>query len=172
VVCRELISKMQAEAASRAHELHHFATQLSHSQRQRDDFERQFKEAEKKNREIEKERMLDAVRRADPERKAETELLGQLKISMESAHDRMDRDETVRVGDLEICRSDMFECRASLHAAGLCALLWCLRTLPRMLISHEVNAFSSCTLHVCYSSLSFLEPSPSRETLFSFAGSA
>ena len=159
MVCRELISKMQAEAASRAHELHDFATQLSHSQRQRDDFEWQFKEAEKKKRELESERMLDAVRREDQERKAETELLRQLKISMESAHDRMDRDETVRVGDLEICRSDMFECRASLHAAGLCALLRFMRTLLQTLISHAVNVFSSCTLHVCSSSLSFLDPS-------------
>ena len=150
MVCRELISKMQAEAASRAHELHDFATQLSHSQRQRDDFEWQFKEAEKKKRELESERMLDAVRREDQERKAETE---------ESAHDRMDRDETVRVGDLEICRSDMFECRASLHAAGLCALLRFMRTLLQTLISHAVNVFSSCTLHVCSSSLSFLDPS-------------
>jgi hypothetical protein len=113
---------MQAEAASQARELHDLARQLSHSQRQRDGFERQFKEAEKKKRELESERMLDAVRREDQERKAETELLGQLKISMKSAHDRlMERDETVRVlaGDLERCRSDMVECRALLHDAGL-----------------------------------------------------
>lgn len=140
---------MQEEEASRAHELHDLATQLSHSQRQRDDFERQFKESEKKKRELKSERMLDAERREDEERKAETELQCQLKISMESAHDRlMERDETVRVlaGDLEMCRSDMVECRASLHAAGFGALLLCMRTLAWVLFSHAVNAFSSCTI--------------------------
>ena len=136
---RKLMSKMEADAASRAREQHDLTAQLSHCERQRDGLERQVREAKEAEKNwadkmhkakedeqkmaLENERMLQAARQKEQDRLAEIALLEQLKKSVESAHDTlMEREETARVleEDLQTSRGNLVDCRASLLAAGLC----------------------------------------------------